>query len=72
MSREEEERDSKSIGNRIIEESLELDFSSNVRGRNLLCVFLMPHIPIDLRHSILFILACLNILTGECGKYKFI
>ena len=72
MSREEEERDSKSIGNRIIEESLELDISSNVRGRNLLCVFLMPHIPIDLRQSFLFLLARLNILTREGGKYECI
>jgi hypothetical protein len=43
--------------NRNIEESLRLIFSSSIRGRNLLCVFPMPPIPIDLRYSFLFLSA---------------
>lgn len=50
-------RVAKNGGNRNIEESLRLIFSSSIGGRNLLCVFLMPPIPIDLRYSFLFLSA---------------
>lgn len=52
VSLEEEERVSKGSGNRNMEESLEL---SNIGGRDLLCVFPMPPIPIDLRYSFHFL-----------------
>lgn len=52
VSLEEEERVSKGSGNRNMEESLEL---SSIGGRDLLCVFPMPPIPIDLRYSFHFL-----------------
>ena len=72
VRQEEEEIVSKSNGSRIMEESLELDFSSSIRGRDFLCAFPMPPIPIDLRYSFRFLLAYPNILSGEGGKYKML
>ena len=71
VSKEQEERVSKSSWNRNMEERLRTIFSSITRTRDFLFVFSMPPIPIVLKYPFPFHLGW-KLLLGENIKYQLI